>query len=72
MESLAEGLLAHMRLSDSQASVLLDQTSDPGTLRVFIFDTIASRRPFTVKQWRGYRVDIVRNARFEPQQRVAG
>ncbi len=70
VEKTARGLLERMHLSPAQASVLLDQSSEPETLRVYIFDEHAAKRSFDVKQWRGYRVDIVRGAKVEPQRRA--
>ena len=72
VEKTADGLLACMHLSHGQAAVLLDQTSEPETLRVFIFDERASKRTFDIKHWHGYNVDIVHNAKFEPHRRVTG
>ena len=72
VEKTADGLLACMHLSRGQAAVLLDQTSEPETLRVFIFDERASKRTFDIKHWRGYNVDIVCNAKFEPHGQVIG
>lgn len=72
VEKIADGLLARMHLSRGQAAVLLDQTSEPETLRVYIFDERASKRTFDIKCWSGYHVDIVRNAKFEPHTRAIG
>lgn len=65
VEKIAEGLLAHLHLSHAQASVLLDESSRPRTLRVYIFDERAAQQAFRIRKWRGYRVDIVRDANVE-------
>ena len=72
VEKIAEGLLAHMQLSHAQASVLLDESSRPCTLRVYIFDERAAKQAFKISKWRGYRVDIVRGAKVELYGRAAG
>ena len=71
-EKIAEGLLAHMRLTHAQAAVLLDQTSEPETLRVYIFEERAAKQSFDIKKWRGYRVHIVRGVKVEPHRRATG
>ena len=71
VQKVARGLLAHLHLSPTDASVLLDQSSQPETLRVFILDERAARQSFDIKQWRGYRVEIVRNVKFEPHRRLS-
>ena len=68
VEKIAQGLLKRMQLSSAQAAVLLDQSSEPETLRVYIFDGRISKQSFDIKQWRGYRVDIVRDAKVEPHR----
>ncbi len=72
VEKIAGGLLERMHLSSAQAAVLLDQSSEPETLRVHIFDERAAEQSFDIKQWCGYRVDIVRGAKVEPHGRVTG
>ena len=72
VEKIAQGLLGRMHLSATQAAVLLDQTAEPKTLRVYIFDERAAKQSFDIKKWRGYRVDIVRDAKVEPHRRATG
>ena len=72
VEKIAEGLLARMRLSHAQASVLLDQSSDSETLRVYVFDERAAQQKFDVRSWQGYRVEVVRGVEVKPHQRVKG
>jgi len=62
----AESLMDHLRLSDAQAAVLLDQTASEPTLRVYVFDSalVASRR--WPKHWLGFAVEIVPSAPFRP------
>ena len=70
VDKTARGLLERMHLSSTQAAVLLDQSSEPETLRVYIFDEQVAKQSFDIKQWRGYRVDIVRGAKVEPHRRA--
>ena len=72
LEQIAQGLLTHMHLSHGQASVLLDETSEPGVLRVYIFSEPAAARSFDITRWRGYHVEIVRGAKVVPHRRASG
>ena len=66
--SLAEGLLQYAQLGDHEASVLVDTTSTPSTLRVFLYDP---RRPVPVRirKWRGHPVEFIKSGFPEAQKR---
>jgi hypothetical protein len=61
----ADSLLEHLKLSDSDASVFLDTTTDPPTLRLFIFSK-ALLSGLTLSEWHGFSVKVVHSARFCP------
>ena len=72
VEKISRGLLDRLHLSPAQAAVLLDQSTEPETLQVYIFDDLTAKQSFDIKQWRGYRVAIVRGAKVEPHRRATG
>ena len=72
VEKISQGLLERMHLSPTQAAVLLDQSTEPETLQVYIFDEFTAKQSFDIKQWRGYCVAIVRGAKVEPHKRATG
>jgi hypothetical protein len=64
-EQLSRGLLSHLHLSAAQAAVVLDVTSTPERLVVFLYDPTAARSNLAVKMWCGHPVEL-RRVSVEP------
>lgn len=67
-KAVADSLMEYLRLSDAQATILLDETTTPPTLRVYVFDTnlLASRKWPKKLEWQGYGVEIIPSEPFRP------
>ncbi len=65
-EQAADSLMDYLRLSDDQATVLLDETTDPPTFRIYIFDPAVFESKKWPHQWQGYLVRVIRSAPFKP------
>ncbi|TVV74694.1 hypothetical protein [Sphingomonas solaris] len=65
ISTLSQGLLTHLRLSPSEAAVLVDDHRPKQRLLVFIYDKAAARRTKRVSEWHGLGVDFVEQA-IEP------
>lgn len=70
ISTLSQGLLTHLRLSPSEAAVLIDDHSSKQRLLVFIYDKAAARRTRRVSKWGGLDVDFVEQT-IEPHSRPA-
>ena len=59
-EDVAAGLLAHLRLSAAEATVVVDEHVSPYELLLLVYDEAASRRVRgrTPESWRGHRVSL--------------
>ena len=60
------GLLAHLHLSASQATVMLDDSTRPSALVVYIYDPDATRRVKAPASWNGYNVSLVTGMTVSP------
>lgn len=65
INELGAGLLAQLRLSPAEASVLFDARANR-TLRVLIFDKDAYRRLIPIREWHGFHVDYVGGLEARP------
>jgi len=65
IQEIGAGLLAQLRLSPAEASVLFDARASR-TLRVLIFDKAAYRRVVPIKEWHGFHVDYVGGIEARP------
>ena len=68
---ISESLLAHLRLSASEATVIVDQRTNVTALVVHIFGKAASRRVRTLSEWQGYPVSFIRDVNFYPDRTPA-
>jgi len=58
VQEMARSLLKHVNLSSTQATVFFDDSTDPGTFRVYVFDPTLARREWRLTTWQGYRVEF--------------
>lgn len=65
IQELGAGLLARLRLSPAEASVLFDARADK-TLRVFVFNREAFRRLTPINEWHGFHVRYIGDVEVRP------
>jgi hypothetical protein len=65
IQELGAGLLARLRLSPAEASVLFDARVDR-TLRVFVYSREAYRRLTPIKEWHGFQVCYIGDVELRP------
>lgn len=61
-KEIANELLDHLSLNQSQATVLVDERSDPPRLTVYILDAGAAYRCPEIAVWKGHPVRLIRDA----------
>tara|TARA_R110002051_G_scaffold154937_2_gene227065 strand:+ start:4486 stop:4701 length:216 start_codon:yes stop_codon:yes gene_type:complete len=59
-EQLGQGLLSHLHLSAAQAAVILDASSSPERLLLYVYDQNAAKLPLRIKRWCGHPVEVHR------------
>lgn len=59
-EQLGRGLMRHLHLSAAQAAVVLDDTSCPERLVLYVYDPETSRLPLSITNWQGHPVEVRR------------